>query len=63
VLQKAVASLQSAECDTEWLIDINVVCSTQQLLRYSLRIVILSGQMVQMLCAADSSCLVTFTGM
>jgi hypothetical protein len=25
VLQIAVGSLQSADCDTEWLIDINVV--------------------------------------
>jgi hypothetical protein len=46
VLQTAVASLQSADCDTEWLIGINVVCCRQQLLRYSQRIVILSGWLV-----------------
>ena len=31
---------------TEWLIGINVVCCRQQLLRYSHRIVILSGSLV-----------------
>jgi hypothetical protein len=43
VLQAAVASLQSPDCDTEWLIGINVVCCRQQLLFYSHRTVILSG--------------------
>ena len=46
VLQTAVASLQSPDCDTEWLIGINVVCCRQQLFRYSHRIVILSGRLV-----------------
>ena len=63
VLQTAVASLQSPDCDTEWLIGINVVCCRQQLLRYSQRIVILSGWLVQILCAADSICFVTVNGM
>jgi hypothetical protein len=31
VLQTAVASLQSPDCGTEWLIGINVVCCRQQL--------------------------------
>jgi len=26
VLQNAVASLQSPDCDTEWIIGVNVVC-------------------------------------
>jgi len=30
VLQTAVASLQSPDCDTEWLIGINFVCCRQQ---------------------------------
>ena len=46
VLQAAVASLQSPDCDTEWLIGINVVCCRQQLLLYSHRTVILSGWLV-----------------
>ena len=49
MLQTAVGSLQSADCDTEWLIGINVVtwrgfvCCRQQLVLYSGLIVILSG--------------------
>jgi len=39
VLQKAVASAESPDCDTEWLIGIKFVCCRQQLLRYSQRIV------------------------
>ena len=46
VLQTAVASLQSPDCDTEWLIGVNVVCCRQQLLLYSQRTVILSGWLV-----------------
>ena len=32
VLQTAVASIQSTDCDTEWLTGINVVCCREQLL-------------------------------
>jgi len=46
VLQTAVATLQTSDCETEWLIVINVVCCRQHLLRYSQRIVILSGWLV-----------------
>jgi hypothetical protein len=39
VLQTAFASLQSPDCETEWLIGINVVCCRQQLYIYGHRMV------------------------
>ena len=42
-LQTAVASLQKTDCDTEWLIGINVVSCRQQLLICSQGIVIQRG--------------------
>ena len=49
MLQTAVGSLESSDCDTEWLVGINVVtgvgfvCFRQQLFLYSELILILSG--------------------
>ena len=48
MLQTAVGSLQSADCDNEWIIGVNVVTRgfvfcRQQLVLYSELIVILSG--------------------
>ena len=45
MLQTAVGSLQSTDCDTEWVIGVNVV----------------TGGVF--LCAADSSCFITVTGL
>ena len=53
VLQTAVASLHSPDCDTEWLIGINVVCCRQQLLRYSHRILKLCDWMCSNMCLTE----------
>ena len=52
MLQTAVVSLQSPDCDTEWIIGVNVVTGgvlcvlRQQMFLYSHRTVILSGKLV-----------------